>query len=773
MVASTFFIDTTFLFKKTQNAFLGAEILKRDGADVTNIFGFMRDILRLRQALQIRRGLLVVGEEVYSVASLEKVEPILTFLTEIGLPVLHEPKLRALEIGNSLSDKITHVVSHNRGFLQLANGSLRQLFPNDSNDYVEVNVDDVKSYLGVAVGDVPTFLTLTQGPKAAQMTKRQAIRLIELHGDLDQLYCNLEQVKSSQLRAKLTEHEKRLRTAYVELQLETAKSLPKLPDLALNLDNQKIRKILGSYGFHSLTRMLSLNRSATSTDSVTSFGTNKRKQRTDYRAIIDRAGLQELESTILAADYCAVDTESDDKDPHRATLFGVSFSVKKDAAYFVSMLEKDLKDISPDDVATSLRKILGGTAKFVGHNIKYDYILLRRNNLQIKTVHFDTMLAAYACYGDWEFFNLSYLAEKLLNRKIKSYKDIVGKDQTFLELPFSEIVQHACEDADITFQLQNYLQKELQAREIADQFFAEIIPLLRDLGELEYRGIGASSNCLEKIRERLTEETTRLKELAFREIGTSFDLDSQKALELVVRDTLNLKGTIGTKKINAAMLEQLAIYNQPLQLVVKYRRAKKRLFSVEAIIKCVDKDKIHPVFNQIRTTYGGLTSKNPNLFDVESVEGLVDVFGKEIREYFCCQIRALDTLQEAAGDDVLKKDRVSDDRKNAFFGTHTVTGDFESAEQDKFLLYLALGRSDFELSKRFLIDRMSVSIIRHDAEMRYRLSFKFLEEFRKTSAALGYACRNGKRKYLAGLKSSNLGKRQKAQEYAVRWLLQW
>ena len=115
------------------------------------------------------------------------------------------------------------------------------------------------------------------------------------------------------------------------------------------------------------------------------------------------------------------------------------------------------------------------------------------------------------------------LAERLLNRKIKSYKDVVGKDRTFLELPFREIVQHACEDADVALQLQGFFQKELEAREIADQFLAETMPVLRDLGELEYVGVRASSKHLERIRERLTEDTTRLKELALKEIGAFAD----------------------------------------------------------------------------------------------------------------------------------------------------------------------------------------------------------------------------------------------------------
>ena len=774
MVDSKILIDTTFLFDMTHKAFLGAELFQRDGTDVTYAFGFLRDVLRLRQKLEIRRALLVIGKEAYAAAPQEKVKSIVVLLDELGLPTLYEPKLRVLDIGNSLSGNMTHVLSHDNNLLQLVNGSLRMLLPNSSNGYVEVTVNDVKPYLGVTALEVPTFLTLTEGPKAAQMTKRQSTRLIEMYGDLDQLYVNLEQVKSSQLRAKLAEHEKRLRTIYAELQLKATKIRPRLPNLSLKLDNPKTRQVLRSYQFHSLTRMLSLNRSTTVPRSVmTTFGTNGKKPRPDYHVVVDRAGLQQLEAVIRAEEHCAVDTESDDKDPHRATLFGVALSVSKGTAYFVPLLEKNLKGISPEDVTKSLRKILGGDIKLIGHNFKYDYVLLRRHNVRVKTVHFDTMLAAYNCYGDWEFFNLPYLADKLLNRKIKSYKEVVGKDQTFLELPFREIVHHACEDADVAFQLFRFFQKELEIRVIADQFFAETMPLLCELGELEFRGVSASSKQLEKIRQRLAEDATQLKELAFKEIGTSFDLDSKKALELLVCDSLNLRSVIGANNINTAMLEQLAIGNELLQLIVKYRRVKKRMSAVEAVIKCVDRNRVYPVFSQIRAKHGGLSSKYPNLFDIENVYGLADSFGKEIRGYFRCPMESLDTLQEAAGDEIIQNDRASNDRENAFLATHTVTNKLESAERDELLLNLVIGRSDFEVSKRFLVDRMSASMIRHDIEVRYRTLFMFLDKFRSESAARGYACMNGKRKYLAGLKSSNLSKRQKAQEYAVRWLLQW
>ena len=183
MVTPTFLIDTTFLFYRTNNAFVGAEILKRGDKDVTFAYGFMRDALRLRQKLHIQRGILVIGKDAYRVAPEYKITLTVELLTQVGLPLLHEPTMRALDIANSLSPQTTHIITHNKGFLQLATDLVHVVLPKGFDDYVAVSGDTVKSYLGVT--DVPTFLTLI---RAAGVTKRQAIRLVELYGNLDQLY---------------------------------------------------------------------------------------------------------------------------------------------------------------------------------------------------------------------------------------------------------------------------------------------------------------------------------------------------------------------------------------------------------------------------------------------------------------------------------------------------------------------------------------------------------------------------------------------------------
>ena len=72
-----------------------------------------------------------------------------------------------------------------------------------------------------------------------------------------------------------------------------------------------------------------------------------------------------FESIILSSELCAIDTESDDKNPHHAILFGISFSAKKGEAFFVPLLENDLKDIKLQEVRSTLDKIFQSQIQFI------------------------------------------------------------------------------------------------------------------------------------------------------------------------------------------------------------------------------------------------------------------------------------------------------------------------------------------------------------------------------------------------------------------------
>lgn len=86
------------------------------------------------------------------------------------------------------------------------------------------------------------------------------------------------------------------------------------------------------HGFHSLVRLLEK-------PTVVEFEYRIEKKRTCYKEVTNQQALNSLVTEILNSTICAIDTESDDKDPHIATLLGISFSFNKGRGIFCTSIE--------------------------------------------------------------------------------------------------------------------------------------------------------------------------------------------------------------------------------------------------------------------------------------------------------------------------------------------------------------------------------------------------------------------------------------------------
>ena len=143
------------------------------------------------------------------------------------------------------------------------------------------------------------------------------------------------------------------------------------------------------------------------------------------------------------------------------------------------------------------------------------------------------------------------------------------------------------------------------------------------------------------------------------------------------------------------------------------------------------------------------------------------VLDKGIRECIPDESRALDTLQELAGDRTLGKDRRAS--KNEFIGGEQPA--LVGLSHKEVLVSLAIGTSNAALSKRFLIDARRANDLREGVTGRYPKLFTWIEEYRRNIVSSGFALSEGRRKYLDGLRSSDIHRRNRAQRSAVRWLI--
>jgi DNA polymerase I-like protein with 3'-5' exonuclease and polymerase domains len=766
---NSFLLDAAFIVERTEKTFFGAPLLTVDGVDHTFTFGFVRDVLRFRRDLGMRMGMLLLGGEAHSLTTAQNIENVITFLQALKIPCIHDHVNSGLNVAASLCSQFSRIVTGDKRLLQLSNDALTIALIPQSNlaQWDWVSPESMRTMMGISPLHIPTYLALTAASKAEVLTSRQAVRLIELYGNLDSIFDNVGKVPSGQLRNKLRENERLIRDCYAKSTIGPVQTQVSCNDQncsLINLDTAPNLEFLRKYGFHSLIPLLG-NPSDVGLKIMESKGNPD-----DYHAVVDRKGLQELEKMVLLSQFCSIDTESDDKDPREATLLGVAFSVREGEAFFVPLIEDDLKGLRKDHVLGCLKRMCDSHVGFIGHNIKYDWLLLRRNGITIKSIYFDTMLAAFDCHGDWIFFNLPDLTQRLLGKEIRSYAEVVDEDKTFLDLPFKELVKHACQDADMAMRLHRILLTELCKRNITEQYFNQTMELMLRLADQESQGIAVDVAKLDVLRQSVVQQVSRLKDDICRKLGSVVDLESEKDLAAVLREALLVRGYRAISKITMAVLEQIAVSEPIVRCIVQYKRLRSRMLGLESIFLSAADGRIYPLFNQIKSRAGLVTTVKPSLFEADAMPDLESCFDNSVRDYFRNRERSLAGLGQITQDPVLLEISAAMSTIDPCMAEHPSMKDIDHQE---LLLSFAMGLSDSRLSRTFLVDRLTLATIRHDAERRYRTMFKWLEDYRRKAQANGYAEIEGKRKYIDGLKSSDIARREQALEYAIRWLIRY
>jgi DNA polymerase-1 len=414
------------------------------------LFGFARDLLRLRKQLGMRRALVVIGDTESCVP--ESIVPdTMDFLKRLRVPVLYGKGVRVGDLCAALAAHCAWIVTGNKAMLQLINHQCSVILPKKGDELDVVTVASIKERLGVGPSQVPFLLTLIEkNGRDSVLTQRQAVRILELHGTLETVLKKAAAGDLGQVGRKLVMRSDAIRERCRELQFRAASRFGdlrgKYAETNFIEDMESAASALKEYGFWSLIRLLPLPERELVKAEENPTGP-------DYRAARKRAELDELYKMVKAAEVCALDTESSAKDPRNAVLYGVAFSVRERQAVYVPLIQSDLDGVSQAEVRTRLNELFRVKTKFVGHNIKFDYLILRKHGMHLRNIHFDTMLAAGECFGDWEFFNLGDVSRRLLGTKIKRYGEIIEKGQTFLDVPFKDLVEHACTDADMSLRV--------------------------------------------------------------------------------------------------------------------------------------------------------------------------------------------------------------------------------------------------------------------------------------------------------------------------------
>ncbi len=177
-----------------------------------------------------------------------------------------------------------------------------------------------------------------------------------------------------------------------------------------------------------------------------------------YESITDEKVLDKWVKILSEQSVIAVDTETSSLNPLDADLVGVSFSYAPNKACYIPLAHKNIKGLKKEIVLKKIKPILEDPSiKKVGQNIKFDFLILSQNNIEINPLE-DTMLISYTLDAGTNRHNLDTLSEIHLNHKTISYKELVGTGKNklnFSDITLDKATEYAAEDADVTLRLYN------------------------------------------------------------------------------------------------------------------------------------------------------------------------------------------------------------------------------------------------------------------------------------------------------------------------------
>ncbi|OHB86373.1 MAG: DNA polymerase I [Planctomycetes bacterium RIFCSPHIGHO2_02_FULL_38_41] len=304
------------------------------------------------------------------------------------------------------------------------------------------------------------------------------------------------------------------------------------------------------------------------------------------------------------------------------------------------MTPEGIEHLDINTVLSTIRPILeDANIKKIGQNIKYDLLVLKNNNIQLRGIAFDTMIASYLLNPAKRNHNLDDIAFEYLSYKTIPISELIGsgKEQfTMDQVDVNKVCQYACQDADISFRLAEALELRLNNEGLWHLFQEIETPLIYVLADMEWNGFLIDTHVLKEMSDLLTNKLKQLENDIYINAGHEFNINSPKQLGEILFKKLELPMTRRTKtglSTDANVLATLAWHHSLPKLVLEYRKLTKlKNTYIDALPEMVNQwtGRIHTSFNQTVTATGRLSSSGPNL---QNIPIRTDI-GRQIRRAF-------------------------------------------------------------------------------------------------------------------------------------------
>ena len=524
------------------------------------------------------------------------------------------------------------IVSSDKDLMQLVNKNTKMY---DSMKDNLIGIKEVKEKFGVSpdkIIDVQALAgdSIDNIPGVSGIGIKTAAELINNFKNLENVLKKANEIKQPKRREILINEKDK---ALISKKLVTLKC-----DINLNNDyednlfkgiNQK--PALEFFEKHDFKNLISRFRKKDENNSNT-LNKSRENNKKKYFVIQSLKELKNLEKDIQKNKLVSVDTETNSLNVNLAKLVGISLSFEENKAFYlpfnhISDNGEKFKNLNLEECLPILKNIFEEESIIkVGHNIKYDKIILSKSGINLAPIE-DTMLLSYVLDTGKLRHNLDDLAKIYFNHETIKYKDVVGtgkKEKTFNEININDAYIYAAEDADITFKLYKILKKRIISEKILSVYENIEKPLINVLSEMEMEGIKIDVKKLKNLSFVFQKKLKIIEKEIFKLAGLEFNIASPKQLGEILFDKLGFeggkKGKSGAYSTSVDVLENLSYQgNKIAEFLLNWRQISKLISTyTESLINEVNKktSRIHTSYSMAATSTGRLSSTDPNLQNI-------------------------------------------------------------------------------------------------------------------------------------------------------------
>jgi DNA polymerase I len=557
----------------------------------------------------------------------------------------------------------TYMMTPDKDYAQLVSDNIFMYKPGKGGDDAEVwGIKEVQENFGIKTADQVIDILGLMGdtadniPGCPGIGPKTAEKLIADFGSIDGIYQNIDKLKGKQ-KDNLIEFEKQVRlsrhlaTIILDVPIEfNTKNLTRDP-----LNKEALIALFEELEFRTLIQRLKLKEVAAPVEmnfqgTLFDMGSPEmepigKKMETietvphQYYLIENEIQRASLRAELSVQEEFCFDTETTGLDTQSSDIVCISFAFRNHEAYCVTVPKNQQE---AQKVIEEFREIFADeNITKIGQNIKFDMLMLSNYGIEVKGRLYDTMLAHYLIQPDLKH-NLDFLCDIYLNYKKIPTDDLIGKkgknQVTMRSVSPEKLRDYSCEDADLTFQLKQKINPDLNKSGVRELFETLEMPLVPVLVHMENAGVKINSEELNVYAKVLLEQIIQIEKEIIELAGVSFNVSSPQQLGIILFEKLKIDSDAKktkTKQYSTAeeTLVQLVHKHPIVQKILDFRGLKKLLSTyVEALPLLVDKKtgKIHTSYNQAIAATGRLSSVNPNLQNIP----IRTENGRQIRKAF-------------------------------------------------------------------------------------------------------------------------------------------